>query len=261
MKFVKPKIFHLGQTTLDKSGVAAFLKEIGVSEWSTDAPSDSETLLEVAGRSCYKSFGTELNKNLTKVRNSNKDYISNVINKHDGSVLEHSCDTYALVNVSRVFTHELVRHRHAAYSQESLRFVRLDSLSTYYPDVFDSHPENKVIREIFLDVYEKAEEIQRGLSNLLKLDMLNFEQKKLLTSAMRRLAPDGLTTMLIMSTNHRNWRWLIEMRTSSFAEEEIRKVFVMIYNDLKFRYPNIYFDAVEKEMGSSRTILFNNSKI
>jgi thymidylate synthase (FAD) len=261
MKFVEPKIFHLAQMTLDKTGASEFLKHLGVSDWTTDATSDTETLLEIAGRSCYKSFGTDLNKNLTRVRDSNQAYISNVINKHDGSVLEHGNDTYAIVNVSRVFTHELVRHRHAAYSQESLRFVRLDDLSVYYPDVFANHPETEVLREAFLDVYEDAEHMQKGLAKLLKLDALNFEQKKLLTSAMRRLAPDGLATMIVMTTNHRNWRWLIEMRTSQYAEEEIRKVFVMIFDDLKSRYPNIYFDSIEEKINNIRSIKFNNSKV
>jgi thymidylate synthase (FAD) len=261
MKFVEPKIFHIAQTTLDINGVDHFLEHLGIPDWTTDAHSDTEELLEIAGRSCYKSFGITLNKNLTKVRDSNSDYISNVINKHDGSVLEHGNDTYAIVNVSRIFTHELVRHRHAAYSQESLRFVRLDDLSVYYPDVFANHPEDETLREAFLDIYEDAENMQKGLAKLLKLDTLDFEHKKLLTSAMRRLAPDGLATMIVMTTNHRNWRWLIEMRTSQYAEEEIRKVFVMIFDDLKSRYPNIYFDSLEEMTNGIRSIKFNNSKV
>ncbi|HWY34915.1 MAG TPA: FAD-dependent thymidylate synthase, partial [Nitrosopumilaceae archaeon] len=74
-------------------------------------------------------------------------------------------------------------------------------------------------------------------------------------------APDGLATMIVMTTNHRNWRWLIEMRTSQYAEEEIRKVFVMIFDDLKSRYPNIYFDSIEEKINNIRSIKFNNSKV
>ena len=40
-----------------------------------------------------------------------------------------------LHNVSRVATHELVRHRAGvAVSQESLRFVRLDDLPFWFPE-------------------------------------------------------------------------------------------------------------------------------
>jgi thymidylate synthase (FAD) len=261
MNFVEPKIIHIGQTTVDQDGVKQFLEHLGVPDWDTDAPSDTEELLEIAGRSCYKSFGTGLNKNLTKVRDSNSEYIHNVISKHDGSVLEHGSDTYAILNVSRVFSHELVRHRHAAYSQESLRFVRLDNLSVYFPDVFKNHEKEDILKAAFEDVYSDAEEMQKELAKILNLDSLNFEQKKLLTSAMRRLAPEGLATMIVMTTNHRNWRWLIEMRTSKFAEEEIRKVFVMIYQDLKQRYPNIYFDAIEETESNITSIRFKNSKV
>lgn len=263
MQFVEPRIFHLAQTVLDYNGSEDFLEFLKVPDWSTDAPSDTEALLEIAGRSCYKSFGTGLNKNLTKVRDSNSDYLSNVITKRDGSVLEHGVDTYAIVNVSRIFTHELVRHRVAtAYSQESLRFVRLDNLSTYFPDAFAEHDLSLELQELFVEVYEQAEEIQKKLAEMLKLDSLPFEQKKKLTSAMRRLAPDGITTLIVMTTNHRNWRWLIEMRTSPFAEEEIRKVFMQIYRDIKGRYPNIYFDGVELIDDKGKPyVKFENTKV
>src|SRR5271165_5797005 len=49
-------------------------------------------------------------------------------------MIEHVSFTFVLHNVSRVFTHEIVRHRPGtAISQESLRYVRLDELPFWFP--------------------------------------------------------------------------------------------------------------------------------
>ena len=86
---VEPKVFLIGESTVNREGLSAFLNHLGAPEWTSNAPTDIELLTEVYGRACYKSFGTELNPNLTRVRGSNEAYISNVIEKGDGSVLEH----------------------------------------------------------------------------------------------------------------------------------------------------------------------------
>ena len=128
-KVVEPKVFLIGESQVNREGLQDFLNHMGASEWTSDAITDAELLTEVYGRSCYKSFGTELNPNITRVRDSNQSYISNIIDKGDGSVLEHGVVNFFFCDVSRVFTHELVRHRvGTAMSQESLRYVRLTDL-------------------------------------------------------------------------------------------------------------------------------------
>src|SRR5690606_6700573 len=103
-----PKVFLIGQTELNVSGVSAFLNHIGAPTWMTDAPSDNEEVVELMGRLCYKSFGTKLNPNLTRVREGNKHYTENVLSSKHGSVIEHANVNFIFADVSRVFTHELV---------------------------------------------------------------------------------------------------------------------------------------------------------
>ena len=67
-KVVEPKVFLIGESQVNREGLQDFLDHMGVSEWTSDAPTDAELLTEVYGRSCYKSFGTELNPNITRVR-------------------------------------------------------------------------------------------------------------------------------------------------------------------------------------------------
>ena len=272
MEFVTPKVFHLAGTALDPVGVQGYLTEIGASEWTTDTESDGEKLIEIAGKSCYKSFHEDLNANLTRVRtNNNAKYLENILNVKHGSVIEHVCDTYAYVGVSRVFTHETVRHRLAGYSQESLRFVRLTELKAYFPDVFKTpflddngitSTDEDELRDLFRGTFEYLEDIQLRLANMLDLDGLqSFAVKKKLTSAMRRLAPIGLATAIIMTTNARTWRHILQMRTHGSAEEEMRKVMVEVFYDLVKRYPSIYQDHQIEEVEGIEQISFLNEKV
>ena len=91
--------------------------------------------MEFAGRLCYRSWEPGLNKNVRQVRTNVEDYLDNLLKSMHGSVLEHSFYVFIFHQVSRVFTHELVRHRvGTSISQESLRFVRLDDLPFWFPD-------------------------------------------------------------------------------------------------------------------------------
>ena len=131
---VEPKVFLIGESRVNQEGLDGLLAHLGVGDWKSDAPSEMELLCEVFGRACYRSFGTGLNPNVTRVRKTNVSYLKNIIEKGDGSVLEHGVVNFFIADASRVFTHELVRHRvGTAISQESLRFVRLTDLDWYAP--------------------------------------------------------------------------------------------------------------------------------
>jgi thymidylate synthase (FAD) len=111
MEFVQPKVFLVGETRIVEDGLQAYLAHVGAPEWTTDATSDSERLCEVMGRLCYRSFAPGLNPNVTRVREGNGPYLGNIVNVGHGSVLEHASLNFIFADVSRVFTHELVRHR------------------------------------------------------------------------------------------------------------------------------------------------------
>ena len=130
MEYVEHKVFLVGETRIVEDGLKAYLKHAGVEDWWWECPSDSEMICEVMGRLCYRSFVPGLNPNVSKVREGNDVYLKNILNVGHGSVIEHPVLNFVFADVSRVFTHELVRHRAGtATSQESLRFVRLDKLT------------------------------------------------------------------------------------------------------------------------------------
>ena len=242
MRAVEPKVFAIGETVAITDGVKALLSEMGVPNWHTDSPTHAEGLIETYGRLCYRSFAPGLNPNVKRVREGNKDYLSNIINQLHGSVFEHTSVNFVFVGVSRVFTHELVRHRvGTAISQESLRFVRLTDLDFYIPEEIRANPK---ALEIFTEAIESGERWQRELAATLGLDNEGtaFEVKKRLTSVMRRIAPEGLATVIGWTANFRTLRHVIELRTDAAAEWEMRFVFGEVAKFVMARYPNAFGD-------------------
>jgi thymidylate synthase (FAD) len=247
---VEPRVIKLAETKVNTDGVRALLKELGgnASNWLSERmkswPSESEMLIEVAGRTCYESFGTGINPNITKVRNDPKEYFRNILSKGDGSILEHATVSFALMWVSRVLTHELVRHRvGTAYSQESLRYVRIEEIKM--PDWKTSVDPQKMSAEIEEKMTSAIKELEskyRDIIDKLDWDKLSFDEKKSVTSAIRRMLPQGLSTVIVFTANHRTLRWLIEMRTSPGAEFEIRRIFGQIAEICLKDYPLIYND-------------------
>lgn len=241
---VQPEVFVISRPQLDWVEIAGYLDIVGGGAWldREHSPHDGETLVEVAGRLCYRSWDPGLNANVTKVREDYSDYLQNILRSEHGSVLEHAQYTFILHNVSRVFTHELVRHRvGVGISQESLRFVRLDDIAFWWPEWAKGDPE---LLERTRDTVEHLEDLQTWMANHFDLDAegLPFAVKKAKTSFMRRFAPEGLATGLVWSANVRTLRWVVQARTAAGAEEEIRIVFDAIGQRMQRELPDLFGD-------------------
>ena len=248
MRIVEPRVYLIAKTELVPGALELYLKETFGIDWTSDAESDAEKLVEANGRMCYRSWKPALNPNVTKIRENHKEYIENILRSKHGSVLEHSMATFYFVNVSRVFTHELVRHRAGvAISQESLRYVRLNDIGMWIPSCFRDDPNMVVMIQTLVS---GLEEVQTALASKYGLDDgKDFATKKEITSAMRRLAPDGLATTIAWSANFRALRHVIEMRTALGAEEEIRIVFDKVAEIAKTNWPAVFQDFSRNEDG------------
>lgn len=243
MKTVRPVVIKIGETVVHPEAMDEVLKLIGVSDaarthYLATRSRDGRALLEFAGRVCYESYEPGLNPNVTRVRDSPKEYFENLIRRGDGSVMEHGWVSFALIGLSRICTHELVRHRvGTAISQESLRYVRPPTIKFWIPDEL-----NEAQRAAMTKAVQDVEATYRTLEKEIPWEKLPMDQKKRLTSALRRILPDGLATNMVWSANHRTLRWIIEMRTDPAAEVEIRMVFDQIAEICCRDYPELYGD-------------------
>jgi thymidylate synthase (FAD) len=255
-----PTVFLLARPSIDIEGMRGYLQDVGGESWlerrlgevaETEAerqdPNGGELIVEFGGRACYRSWEPGLNANVTRVRTDQREYFANILRSAHGSVLEHANYSFALRNVSRVFTHELVRHRAgSAFSQESLRYVRLTDIGFRVP------PALEPVRDQVLSIVEQLEEFQRSAAETLGIDAegVPFHVKKEVTSALRRLAPIGLSTDILWTANARTLRHVIEMRTAPGAEEELRIVFDRIARIMQSEAPGLFQDFALQDDGS-----------
>jgi thymidylate synthase (FAD) len=251
---VSPQVYLIAKTELLTKNLLDYIAAIGNPAWRPDERDPGgESLIEAAGRICYRSWqsydpeipeGT--NPNVERVRGGMKEYIRNILAHEHGSVLEHVSATFILKDVSRVFTHELVRHRSGmSFSQESLRYVRLDNLGFWFPKALAG---NKAAEKKYREVVGFLETVQKDLADLFDIaNIKDFKTKKQLTSLFRRLAPLGLGTTILVTGNLRAFRHIIAMRTQAGAEEEIRLVVGEIARILKDEYPAVFQDMTLDE--------------
>jgi thymidylate synthase (FAD) len=254
MHETKPQVFLLARPSLDLDGMRAYLHDVGGESWlerrleeAQESPNGGELIVEFGGRACYRSWEPGLNPNVTRVRTDQREYFANILRSAHGSVLEHASYSFAIRNCSRVFTHELVRHRAgSAFSQESLRYVRLTDIGFRVP------PALEPVRDQVLAIVEQLEEFQVSAAKELGIDEegVPFHVKKEVTSALRRLAPIGLSTDILWTANARTLRHVIEMRTSDGAEEELRLVFDQIARIMLAEAPGLFQDFVRQDDGS-----------
>jgi len=239
---VTPKVYLIGHTCVSPEGLLDYLKDTGNEDFLKDyfacpGLSSMERLCSFYAKLCYNSLSVGHNANVTKTRGIVDNLISCFESKH-GSVFEHVSFNFVVHNCSRVFTHEMVRHRvGVAYSQQSGRYCRLDQLRI----VCD--PQSDIDTSV-LGPLEEA-----YLKEAAKLDGLPFAEKKRKTSALRRIfAPSGLANEFGFSINLRQLRHVLILRTSRHADWEMREIFGQIYNLLNDKFSMIFYGLKVEEV-------------
>lgn len=246
----KPTVRLIAEPKISVTAMAEYLKEVGGSAWAdrvlpkvasgATPGADAQTLIEFMGRLCYKSWEPGLNKNVTKVREDQGEYLLNILRVGHGSVLEHAYFSFVIQDCSRVLTAELNRHRAGvAISEQSLRYVRLDNLRFRFPPVLK--PETQ---DIMRSLIEHIEEEVAVMIQSESLDdpEFDFTRKKVITSALRRAVPMGVATEEGWTANVRSIRHVIEMRSAYGAEEEIRIFADQLARIMQFKCPALFGD-------------------
>ena len=86
------------------------------------ATPDADRVVAAAAKLCYSASGAaEIFDGLDSAKISS--FLSKLREAGHFSPFEHASFTFAIEGVSRVATHQLVRHRVASYSQQSQRYV------------------------------------------------------------------------------------------------------------------------------------------
>jgi thymidylate synthase (FAD) len=188
---------------------------------------NAEKLIEAAGRTSYLSFPKQR-------ENSEKTFIRMLIKNQHLSVLEHAYATFRISNVSRAFTHQLVRHRLCSFIQQSQRYVDESNFNYIEPDCIKENPE---AHTIFIDLMGRAKEAY------IKLHKLGVRKEDA-----RYVLPNATGSQIVMSANFREWRHIIGLRGEPQSQWEIRRVAIEILKILKKHAPTVFGDfEIDKE--------------
>lgn len=164
--------------------------------------------IEKAGRICYKSEGAITD-------NSYKTFIPKIIKSGHESVLEHEKITARIV-CDRGVSHEIVRHRIAAYSQESTRYCN------YAGDKFGN--EITVIEPFFFKGGTDLRDSWETLCYRAELHYLDLLQQGATPQEARSVLPNSLKTEIVVTYNLREWRHFFRLRAAKAAHPQMQQV-------------------------------------
>lgn len=201
--------------------------------FDTDAKTDPEELVEIAGRLCYMSFD--------KPRpGGNEAYMRNILASEHYSVLEHAAWTFLVTGISRSLSHELVRHRIGfSYSQLSQRYVDESKAEFIEPEVISNDPEADAIWHGAVNAAHMA------YCALVEILMKKGLPRKVARGAARSVLPNATETKICVSLNARSAREFLLKRASRAADVEIRQLAGKIYHLLRSEAPNLFLDFKE----------------
>jgi len=173
-----------------------------------------------------KSKPQDLNKSSDKEL---KGILKHVMNLGHTSVIEHTSFSFAISDVSRSLTHQLVRHRIASYAQQSQRYVNLNEPNYVTPPKIAKNKEMK-------KVYDKTmNNIWREYNKLLDLGIPAEDSRYIL--------PNATCTNIIVTMNARSLLNFFELRCCLHAQWEIRQLANRMLKEVKKVAPTIFKNA------------------
>jgi thymidylate synthase (FAD) len=185
---------------------------------------NAEDVIEKACRTCYLSF------HRYNPPSSTQELIKKVIRKGHHSVLEHAVATFRIKGGSRVFTHELVRHRVMSPSQESQRYVEYGKTKQFEYVIPPSINETK-----FKEKFENlANDCKKIYEEMVKADIPKEDARYIL--------PNATTSEIVITANFRELRHIFEVRCVERAHWEIRKICLEILRIMKKQAPIVFWD-------------------
>jgi len=187
-------------------------------------------VIELAGRTCYKSEDRI-------AEGSAEDFIGRIVRSGHESVIEHSSVTVRII-CDRGVSHELVRHRLAAYSQESTRYAN------YSRDKFGS--EITVIKPSFWPEGSEAYSIWERAMQQTESAYMELLQAGAKAQEARSVLPNSLKTEVVMTANLREWRHVLKLRCSKPAHPQIREIMLDLLAELHRRLPVLFSDLFDQ---------------
>ncbi|NYZ80175.1 FAD-dependent thymidylate synthase [Candidatus Micrarchaeota archaeon] len=189
---------------------------------------NAERICAAAANGCYsESPSFEIINSLTG--DGVERIIKKVTDSGHLSVIEHASFTFSVSGVSRALSHQLVRHRLASYSQQSMRYVNFEKLNYVTPPSVAGDPSKKEVFEMAMRIVEDT------YKNLIK--------KGIKPEDARFILPEGSQTALTLTMNARELLHFFRLRCCTTAQWEIRALADEMLRQCKEVCPVIFRNA------------------
>lgn len=191
---------------------------------------DPEKIVAQSARLCYSALDIEdLRERLSD--ESIIKLIKKIMRLGHYSVFEHATFTFAIEGISRVTSHQLVRHRLASFSQQSQRYVKMNKKEFPYI-VPKSIAKDEKLTKIFIDAIKELD----GIYHILLGQHIEAEDA-------RYILPQAVTTKMIITANARELLHIFKLRCCNRAQWEIKEVTIKMLGEVKDIAPTIFENA------------------
>lgn len=203
---------------------------------------DALTVIETAGRTCYKSEGAA-------APGTAEPFIAKRLlpGDEDGDVpheglLEHATATFRVV-CDRGVSHEFVRHRIGmSYAQESTRYCNYGKRSFGREITVIEPPDlNSECFTIWADACRNAESAY-----------LHLLEQGVAAQIARSVLPTCLKTEFVVTGNFHAWLHFLRLRTSKKAHPQMREIACIIQHELRQAFPVVFSQLHRKSARAER---------
>ena len=178
---------------------------------------DPERLIAAAAKLCYsESDAASIFEDLTP--EAVERFLQRLTDMGHASPVEHANFTFSVEGVSRSLTHQLVRHRHASYSQKSQRYVTEGGFDYIVP------PEIAADAECAALYWKAMEDAQSAYDELVERLIASGRTEKEAYEDARYVLPNACETKIVVTMNVRELLHFFNVRGCNRAQWEIREL-------------------------------------
>ena len=182
--------------------------------------------IELACRTCYRSEGKITDDSYKKL-------LTNCINRGHESVLEHEKITVRIYDDVGSYK-DLTRHGFASFSVESTRYCSYDK-DKYGNEIAFIDPVYIEDKETY-EIWKKTmQEIENGYIKMKELGSS--------TDMVREILPHSTAAEYTMTANIREWKHILELRTTNHVHPSIRQVLIPLLKLFQEEMPEIFSDV------------------
>ena len=210
---------------------------------------DPEKAVAAAAKLCYAAVGVDEIFEEMSDADATK-FLDRLIELGHGSPFEHASFTFAVEGVSRVLTHQLVRHRIASYSQQSQRYVKLEQFDYIMPPNISANERAKAIfeEEMIRDQAAYNAIVDTLMPALIEKFTAEGKTEKVAKQMAEKAAiedarfvfPNACETKIVVTMNARALHNFFEHRCCNRAQWEIRDMANLMLKEVKNIAPTLF---------------------